>query len=69
MDRKTKKILYGKKNLVVQKKHMHLSFQRKDSVMKQIKHQEKTRRKLFLKSNLYFQYDSLRYYINEKGNN
>lgn len=46
---------------------MHLSFQRKHSVMKQIKHQEKTRRKLFLKSNLYSQYDFLRYYINEKG--
>lgn len=37
--------------------------------MKQIMHQAKSRRKRFFKSNLYSQYDSLRYYINEKGKN
>lgn len=37
--------------------------------MKQIIQQAKSRKKLFLKSNLYSQYDSLRYYINEKEKN
>ena len=61
-----KHIIWGE-NPVVHKKCMHLSYQRKHSVMKQIMHQAKSRRKLFFKSNLYSQYDSLRYYINEKG--
>lgn len=64
---KGKENITQEKHPVVQKKCMHLSYQRKQSVMKQIMLQAKSRRKLFVKSNLYSQYDSLRYHINEKG--